>query len=323
MIAVVKLSMNTFRYLLILLLGYCQISIAQRGNNIDLAKSVEKRLQLIPSSTFFYGCKLSKKCAPNRLSAFDIRNILSTQNDSVELKEFYISETEVSNFDYLWFLYYVKRTQDEKYSSLLPDTLVWEKKIQYCSPYTSYYFRHPAYRHYPVVGLTYEQANSFCLWLTNMYNSSPSRSHNKVIFRLPTVTEWVYAASGKNTITPFPWKGNKLISKGQKKANFLLIEQTSIQGTSEKNEQFTSVSIHYNSKELIQTAPVKSFQKNAFGLYNMAGNVAEYTDQKGICMGGSWATTGFHLHNYIYTNPTEKVSSSIGFRFVMEVLEAK
>ncbi len=107
---------------------------------------------------------------------------------------FYISAYEVSNFDYLEYVYWLNREDHENYKAALPDTTVWEKKPYYSQAYLEYYFRHPAYRYYPVVGVTHQQALDFCAWLTDRYNANPERKHKTVRFRLPTKTEWTYAA---------------------------------------------------------------------------------------------------------------------------------
>ena len=52
----------------------------------------------------------------------------------------------------------------------MPDTLVWREKLAYNEPLVEYYFRHPAYRNYPVVGVTWVQANEYCAWRTDRVN---------------------------------------------------------------------------------------------------------------------------------------------------------
>ncbi len=92
----------------------------------------------------------------------------------VTVSSFYMDETEVSNFHWLEYLYWVDRVfgddYPEVYKKALPDTLVWRSKLGYNEPYVDYYLRHPAYRDYPVVGISWKQAAEFCLWRTDRVN---------------------------------------------------------------------------------------------------------------------------------------------------------
>lgn len=92
----------------------------------------------------------------------------------VTVSSFYMDETEVSNFNWLEYLYWLKRVfkadYPEVYDRALPDTLVWRSRLGYNEPYTEYYLRHPAYRDYPVVGVNWKQATEFCLWRTDRVN---------------------------------------------------------------------------------------------------------------------------------------------------------
>ena len=92
----------------------------------------------------------------------------------VTVPSFYIDETEVSNVDYNEYLYWLSRVfgtnYPEVYRKALPDTLVWREKLAYNEPLVETYFRHPAYRNYPVVGVSWLQANEYCLWRTDRVN---------------------------------------------------------------------------------------------------------------------------------------------------------
>lgn len=93
---------------------------------------------------------------------------------------FYMGAYEVCNFDYLEYLYWLSREKYEKYAPALPDTTVWTTKRMYNQGYLEYYLRHPAYRYYPLVGVTHQQALDYCAWLTDRYNEYPERKHKKV-----------------------------------------------------------------------------------------------------------------------------------------------
>jgi gliding motility-associated lipoprotein GldJ len=92
----------------------------------------------------------------------------------VTVSSFYMDETEVRNLDYQEYLYWLNRVYSVNYPGVyrkaLPDTLVWREKLAYNEPLLEYYFRHPAYRNYPVVGVTWVQANDYCQWRTDRVN---------------------------------------------------------------------------------------------------------------------------------------------------------
>jgi gliding motility-associated lipoprotein GldJ len=91
----------------------------------------------------------------------------------VTISSFYMDETEVKNVDYREYLYWISRvftTFPEVYRKALPDTLVWRSPLAYNEPYVEYYFRHPAYNEYPVVGVNWLQANDYCSWRTDRVN---------------------------------------------------------------------------------------------------------------------------------------------------------
>ena len=91
----------------------------------------------------------------------------------VTVSSFYMDQFEVTNFNYLEYLYWIQRTYTSYpsvYKNALPDTLVWREKLAYNEPYVEYYLRHPAYRDYPVVGVSWLQANDFCKWRTDRVN---------------------------------------------------------------------------------------------------------------------------------------------------------
>ena len=101
--------------------------------------------------------------------AFDWNNVPRR----VTVSSFYIDETEVTNQHWLDYLHWTKRTYTDfpvVYKKALPDTLVWRSKLGYNEPYVEYYLRHPAYRDYPVVGVSWLQANNYCAWRTDRVN---------------------------------------------------------------------------------------------------------------------------------------------------------
>ena len=94
----------------------------------------------------------------------------------VTVSSFYLDETEVTNHFWLEYIEWLERiygnTFPEVVERALPDTLAWREKLAYNEPLIEYYLRHPAYRDYPVVGVSWQQASDFCKWRTDRVNES-------------------------------------------------------------------------------------------------------------------------------------------------------
>jgi gliding motility-associated lipoprotein GldJ len=91
----------------------------------------------------------------------------------VTVSSFYMDETEVRNVDYREYLYWIQRVfvdYPQVYQDALPDTLVWRRPMAYNEPYVLYYFRHPSYNEYPVVGVSWTQATNYAAWRTDRVN---------------------------------------------------------------------------------------------------------------------------------------------------------
>ena len=232
----------------------------------------------------------------------------------------FMSHTEATNMMYHEYLYYqISRLSDNEYIALLPDTLVWRNKNQYNEPYVEYYFRHPAYREYPIVGLTKTQAQLFCDWLSKILTEENRKRDDSdvdsVLVRLPTQSEWIFAAQGGNEYYEYPWEGHDLRMgegkfQGDMRANF-------VRGKGDYMGVAGSLNDHADI-----TAPVKSYWPNDFGLYNCAGNIAEMVADKDVAMGGSWFSSGYDIRVRSEI-PFTKPSSQVGFRYLVEVKKKK
>ncbi len=91
----------------------------------------------------------------------------------VTVSSFYMDETEITNYNWCEYLYWINRTYTDFpmiYKKALPDTLAWREKMGNNETYVEYYLRHPAYRDYPVVGVSWNQANDFAAWRTDRVN---------------------------------------------------------------------------------------------------------------------------------------------------------
>ncbi len=152
----------------------------------------------------------------------------------------------------------------EKEVPIYPDTLCWihDFSYSYNEPMTRNYFWHPSFDDYPVVGVNWFQANAFCAWRTKFWNDF-QRDNGQTMgedFRLPFEHEWEYAARGGLENAPYPWGGPYVRnSQGCILANFK-------PGRG-----------NYPEDGGFYTVPVYSYHPNEYGLYNMSGNVAEWT----------------------------------------------
>lgn len=95
----------------------------------------------------------------------------------VSVPSFYIDRTEVANVHYREYIYWLTRIFDPSepenqkiLDGALPDTMVWRSELSYNEPMVEYYFRHPGFNDYPVVGVSWRQAYDFCLWRSDRVN---------------------------------------------------------------------------------------------------------------------------------------------------------
>ena len=106
----------------------------------------------------------------------DVMGDNNTPRKKATVATFYMDETEVTNQHWLEYMYWMKRVYNKSfphvYKKCLPDTLAWRKTLGYREKYVNYYLRHPSYRDYPVVGVSWLQANEFCKWRTDRVNEA-------------------------------------------------------------------------------------------------------------------------------------------------------
>jgi gliding motility-associated lipoprotein GldK len=220
---------------------------------------------------------------------------------------------------------------------IYPDTLVWIRDFSYSynEPMSKRYFSHPSFDNYPVVGVSWKQATAFCEWRTNYLNGflESKKRMAESDFRLPTEAEWEYAARGGRSQAPYPWGGYYL----RNKKGCLLANFKPGRGNYPEDGGF-------------YTVRADAYWPNDFGLYNMSGNVAEWTSslyyegaynfqhdmnpdirwnakdsdpprmKRKVIRGGSWKDVGYFLQtgarNYEYQDTSK---SYIGFRCVIDL----
>ncbi len=146
--------------------------------------------------------------------------------------------------------------------NIYPDTMCWmtEFTYSYNEPAMLNYFSHASYGMFPVVGITWEQAQAFCNWRNKIYHDA-SKLPRAQEYRLPTEAEWEYAARGGRHNTAYPWGGPYIRdAKGCFMANFKPMRG------------------NYTEDGYLIPSTVGTYDPNDYGLYDMAGNVSEWTD---------------------------------------------
>ncbi|HMH24771.1 MAG TPA: SUMF1/EgtB/PvdO family nonheme iron enzyme [Puia sp.] len=221
--------------------------------------------------------------------------------------------------------------------AVYPDTLVWIRDFSYSynEPMTKRYYSHPAFGNYPVVGVNWNQATVFCEWRTQYLNASLEKKKmaTESNFRLPTETEWEYAARGGRSQSMYPW-GNYYL---RNKKGCLLANFKPGRGNYPEDGGF-------------YTVRADAYWPNDFGLYCMAGNVAEWTSslyyegaynfqhdmnpdirynakdtdpprmKRKVIRGGSWKDVGWYLQTSTRTYEYQDTTKSyIGFRCVIDL----
>jgi formylglycine-generating enzyme required for sulfatase activity len=230
---------------------------------------------------------------------------------TVSLQAFFMQTKEVTNLEYRTFLNdLLIQGNIEEYLKAKPDEQMWVKQFdQGMKPMSDLYFSHPAYNNYPVVNISRQGAEMYCNWLTKAFNSYAIAKNAPQIHdvRLPSRTEWTYAASSCGKYTNYPWPGEFVRdSKGLFLAN---------------HKPFDG---KFMDDGIFHTGHVTSYNPSEFGLYCLSGNVAEMVynsnnerTQHGTA-GGDWTSDAEHIKLYAedLNNGITEPRSNIGFRVV-------
>lgn len=224
-----------------------------------------------------------------------------------------------------------------------PDTLVWMRDytFSYNEPLTRKYFSHVAFDDYPVVGVTWKQAKAFCQWRTKEMNNFQEMIKNPGVmdYRLPSEVEWEFAGRGGHQMTIFPWGSYYTRDmEGNYMANFKPLRGNYVS----------------DSRTNVTAMKVANYLPNSYGLYDMAGNVAEWTSnaydesayeiisdfspdfqydakpddppamKRKVIRGGSWKDIAYYIQ--VSTRSFEyqdSAKSYIGFRCVRSTFKPK
>ena len=258
-------------------------------------------------------------------------------NKQITIGGFYMDDTEITNNEYRQFVIAMSEGSEVDLpegitlEDIYPDTAVWVRDYTHHmgDPMMVYYWSHPAFDNYPVVGIDWESAQAFCDWRTDHLNSyrADQGLFRMPDFRLPSEAEWEYASRGGRDMAKYPW-GNPYIrnTKGCLLANFK-------PGRG-----------NYFDDGFAYTAPVATFFANDFGLYDMSGNVAEWCEDafneasvplvwdlnptfnddnepRKVIRGGSWKDIAYYLETGTRTFEYKDTSrASVGFRCAMTYL---
>ena len=212
-----------------------------------------------------------------------------------------------------------------------PDTTAWIRDFAYSynEPMHNDYFWHDAYGDYPVVGISWKQAQAFCQWRTLYHNADRKKNGKHAVnkYRLPSEAEWEYAARGGLQGASYPWGGPYTKNdRGCFMANFKPMRGD------------------YAADQALYTVEADAYDPNDFNLYNMAGNVSEWVNSsydpssyeyassinpnvndpnntRKVVRGGSWKDVAYFLQvssrDYEYA---DSARSYIGFRTVQDYM---
>ncbi|MCR8559613.1 SUMF1/EgtB/PvdO family nonheme iron enzyme [Mucilaginibacter sp. BJC16-A38] len=205
------------------------------------------------------------------------------------------------------------------------------------------YFTNKVYQYNPVVGVSWKQARAYADWrstqLRIMIKNNPNLRNFKLSFSLPTEAQWQYAAEAK--LDPADTLDHTVKTTVDK-----------VSGKEQLSLNFKQGEGSYSSDGSTFTLPVTSYTPNAFGIYNMAGNVSEWTldafspsssqlvndlnpallydasindaplMRRKVVRGGSWKDNGEMLNTDTRSfDDQDAAHSYIGFRCVMAAFE--
>lgn len=190
----------------------------------------------------------------------------------------WVDDTEITNNEYHQFLQQLTGEERKQY---YPDTTLWQQEVPLGEPLTNYYFLHPAYDDYPVVGISHEAAVAFCKWRTRFFVET---NNQHILFRLPTEDEWEQMAALDPEMTGPYAGGYSHPTNPSTKQEMKFVNK-------KKNKDIPLFNYGPISEEIYGGFVFTNSTKANFpsaGIYGLSGNVAEMVTQKSIAKGGSY-----------------------------------
>ena len=286
-----KLNSDSLMYFSLIFIVPFLLELAQNLTTQDSKRNSRKdkeirnlfsKMKYMEGDTFTMGITTSSQI---RMTTSDSTLFAGGIPRRTAIEPYYISATEVTNAD--WREFYQAKVlelgESIGKSNFFPDTASWVKEFpyRYNGPMSRHYFSHPKFNDYPVVGITWDQAKAYCTWKSKKLKILLAKSgiNSAPEFRLPTEAEWEYAAmkkakdKKKRGESPYGW-----LEKDQIR---LISELANIGQIRDINNIMLK---QYGEDGCLYTCKVASYPPNENKLYDMAGNVSEWTNDQGSIM---------------------------------------
>ncbi len=245
----------------------------------------------------------------------------------------FFDKTEISNLDYQKYIEWLSLNfgdNSAEFANAKPQFYYGISRVKGKLYLHNDYSSSGSYFFHPISGISYEQAVNFCKWRTHIVNRGNYIANNsikttkpdtiltfpiRIIYRLPTKTEWEFAAYGNLTNgLGYDYQQHDNLNpyfNTLERKNYIYFE--TVKG-------MTNDTLVIPDEWIVFSTPSMSYSANAFGLYDMIGNVAEMVAEKGLAKGGSYN----HSLDSSVINLEIAYSSPhpwLGFRCVCETLD--
>lgn len=243
--------------------------------------------------------------------------------EKVEVPEFYMFHSEITNQDYRNIMTYCKQWDPDKFVPMLPDTLVWNQWAEggKMHPYSGKYFMTADYALYPVVGIDPKGAQLYCQVIQAIFTERLAQVGKKVKVHLPTEAQYLRAAEGSNPEWNYS-NGNKVKdSKGKKLYQYKELPEEWLGFGNDSGKE--GMKVHAKEEWFTkhqEPMECKSYEPNEFGIYDLNGNVMELLYNGAEAVGGHFDNAAYDIRNRSKV-PVQMVSPTLGFRVVIEIIE--
>lgn len=240
--------------------------------------------------------------------------------------------TEITNFYWLEYLFWLSQAYgygSHEYKAALPDTSVWIGYAQNDSSRVTCYMRHPAYRDYPVVGVTAEQALAYSKWRSDRVLEVFLIRESVIPWR-PTGTvpepftiEWFYAQDSLKRFHVVPYPEYSLPTREERERLEHAAEVVNSKALRRcrrswcdalKRPRLRYLPIDTAICAIEPTAPVDCYCRK-YGVFHLIGNVREIAADTTLTFGGGWFDPPDSL-NTEYVLPKGPPNAWTGFRNV-------